>query len=62
MLTSKAYLGDSVYAEYDGQREGFVLTTEYGDGHATNTIYLEPEVLVALLRWLKAIGIQLEKV
>lgn len=41
----KSYLGDSVYAEFDGF--GIVLTTENGMG-ASNTIVLEPEVLRAL--------------
>jgi hypothetical protein len=41
----KTYLGDSVYAEFDGF--GIVLTTENGMG-ASNTIVLEPEVLRAL--------------
>jgi hypothetical protein len=42
---AKAYLGDSVYAEWD---QGMVkLTTDNGLG-PSNTIYLEPEVLRAL--------------
>lgn len=49
----KQYLGDSVYADCDGY--GILLTTENGYG-PTNSIYLEPEVYHALLRyreWLK---------
>lgn len=37
----KAYLGDSVYVESDGQ--GITLTTENGYG-PSNEIYLEPKV------------------
>jgi len=45
---SKVYLGDSVYAEWDGQ--GITLTTEDGV-MATNNIYLEPEVFSALVEY-----------
>lgn len=41
----KEYLGDSVYAEFDGY--GITLTTDNGLG-PSNTIFLEPEVLAAL--------------
>ena len=44
----KEYLGDSVYAEFDGF--GIVLTTNNGYG-PSNTIVLEPEVLAALDRF-----------
>lgn len=50
----KQYLGDSVYADFDGR--GITLTTENGYG-PSNTIYLEPEVLAALnkyVEWIKA--------
>ena len=42
----KKYLGDAVYYEPNGY--GVTLTTEDGIT-ATNTIYLEPEVVAALL-------------
>ena len=45
----KQYLGDSVYAEYDENGQ-IILTTENGLG-VTNKIYLEPEVLQALVRY-----------
>jgi protocatechuate 3,4-dioxygenase beta subunit len=45
MENTKQYLGDSVYAEFNGF--GIVLTTENGEG-ASNTIVLEPEVIRAL--------------
>ena len=48
MSNHKDYLGDAVYADFDGF--GIVLTTEDGIS-ATNTIYIEPEVFAALLRY-----------
>lgn len=47
----KRYLGDAVYAEVlaDGT---VVLTTEDGI-RSTNVIYLEPEVLSALLKFVE---------
>lgn len=47
-MIHKDYLGDSVYAEFDGY--GVTLTTDNGMG-ASNTIYLEPEVFSALQRF-----------
>ena len=44
----KVYLGDSVYADFNGFM--IVLTTENGLG-PSNTIYLEPEVMLALIRY-----------
>ena len=49
---SKAYLGDSVYAEFDGY--GITLTTDNGYG-PSNAIYLEPAVVEALNRFLKSL-------
>jgi len=48
MSDDKIYLGDSVYADFDGER--ITLTTENGYG-PSNTIVLEPEGYHALLRW-----------
>jgi len=45
MMERKLYLGDSVYADFDGY--GITLTTNNGLG-ATNKIYMEPFVLKAL--------------
>jgi len=45
---TKRYLGDGVYAEMT--IEGLVLTTEDGVS-VTNTIYLEPEVFDALVKF-----------
>ncbi len=52
MSTHKDYLGDSVYADFDGY--GIVLTTENGEG-PSNTIFMEPEVIAALNRYLERI-------
>lgn len=48
MSGAKAYLGDAVYADFDGY--AIILTTEDGV-RATNTIVLEPQVYEALLAW-----------
>ena len=47
---SKEYLGDSVYVEKQG--DNIVLTTDNGLG-PTNTIILEPEVCIALVKYLE---------
>ena len=44
----KTYLGDGLYADYDGYQ--IVLTAENGLG-VTNTVYLEPDVYTALVRY-----------
>ena len=46
---TKDYLGDSVYADFDGR---VTLTTENGFG-PSNTIVLEPEVIEALFRYIE---------
>lgn len=48
----KDYLGDSVYADFDGY--AIILTTENGLG-PSNTIVLEPEVFQALDRYVDRI-------
>lgn len=46
----KQYIGDSVYADFNGW--SIVLTTENGKvNDPSNTIFLEPEVLDALIRY-----------
>jgi hypothetical protein len=45
----KEYLGDAVYADIEHGK--LVLTTEDGIS-VTNTIYLEPEVIAALMAYL----------
>lgn len=49
----KAYLGDAVYADIGAY--GIALTTSDGISD-TNTIYLEPEVIAALLGYLEKQG------
>jgi len=53
-MANKIYLGDSVYLQISGAEHGYwpgiVLTTEDGTTHATNTIYLEPEVQLQLAK------------
>lgn len=49
--TMRDYLGDGVYAAHDGF--DIWLTAENGS-RATDAIYLEPEVLKALVRFAKA--------
>lgn len=44
----KIYLGDSVYADFNGYY--IILTTDNGCG-ATNTIVLEPSVYDALIQF-----------
>lgn len=51
-MEPKVYLGDGVYCRRDGS--DFILTTENGI-EETNTIFLEPEVLVAFLHYLSKI-------
>jgi len=48
----KAYLGDSVYVDYDGY--ALILTTENGMG-PSNTIYLEPSVYYSLFEYVRAL-------
>lgn len=51
MSATKTYLGDGVYVERD-EWDSIKLTTENGIT-ITNTIYLDPEVLKALMSWVK---------
>jgi Holliday junction resolvase len=51
---SKDYLGDAVYADWD-EYGALILTTEDGIS-VQNRIYLEPEVLDALARFIQRNG------
>lgn len=53
--SKKAYLGDSVYAQFDGYH--VILTTENeGNGNWSNRIALEPSVLRALYDYASRFG------
>jgi len=51
-MSTKDYLGDSVYVDVDNGM--LKLTTDNGYG-PSNTIYLEPEVYEALTRYVQRI-------
>ena len=51
MGSTKEYLGDGAYVDFDGFH--VVLTTEDGMDIPTNRICLEPAVLKAFLRYLE---------
>jgi hypothetical protein len=56
----KAYIGDSVYVQYDGYH--IVLTTENGyPDDPRNLICLEPEVYEALLQWVEALKLRIKE-
>ena len=54
-MSNKVYLGDSVYADYDGYH--VVLTTENGFG-PSNTICLDGGVLRSMLDYLERLSIE----
>lgn len=51
-MNTKAYLGDGVYAEFDPLEGGSVKLTTSDGIQTTNTIYLEREVIEALVIYL----------
>lgn len=51
MPDTKDYLGDSVYADVD--YGSVILTTENDSSGPSNTIFLEPNVLQALKRYIE---------
>lgn len=57
-MENKIYLGDGAYAEYDGY--GVKVTAENGI-RATDTVYLEPDVLKALINFAQKHGVILLK-
>lgn len=54
----KKYLGDGVYAEFDGYH--IVLTTENG-AEVTNTIFMEPAVFIQLKHYVDQLAMSMEK-
>lgn len=59
IINRKEYLGDGVYANFDGFQ--IVLTTEDGI-RATNTICLEPAVMTALSRYADRLAKDVERI
>ena len=57
-LNLKQYIGDGVYADFDGY--SVVLTTERLEFSNVATIYMEPEVLAALNRYVGWVKEQLK--
>jgi hypothetical protein len=57
-MSNKKYLGDSVYFDFDGFQ--VVLTTENGMG-PSNTIFLEPEVIVQLMKALTELSEEIKQ-
>jgi hypothetical protein len=55
----KVYLGDSVYAEFNGY--AFILTTKNGYG-PSNIIVLEPPIISALKMFEKSVHSKVEEV
>jgi hypothetical protein len=54
-MSTKQYIGDSVYANFDGYH--IILTTENGlPDDPSNRIAVEPAVLYALIEYARAIG------
>ncbi len=56
MNDNKDYIGDGVYVEFD--RYGRIILKANDFYTPTDTIYLEPEVLSALLRFAKRMGMK----
>ena len=49
------YLGDGAYAHFDGYH--VVLTANHGQPElATDTVKLDPEAMLAFLKWIQASG------
>lgn len=59
-MITRDYLGDSVYAEFDGW--GIILTTDNGyHDDPRNKIFLEPEVFEALMRYADRVKAHIEE-
>ena len=52
---NKLYLGDSVYASFDGLAVILTTETDSPDG-PSNEIFLEPEVQIALVSYIERLG------
>jgi hypothetical protein len=49
---NEQYLGDSVYAQLDGEGRLMLTTDSHLQAEAGNTIYLEPEIAEALYNYI----------
>jgi len=50
-MKAKQYMGDAVYAEFVDDSGTLKLTTENGSGPASATIWIEPDVLRAIVNY-----------
>jgi len=57
MPDENMYLGDGVYASFDGYH---IVLKINSIKDPTDTVYLEPTVLIALVRYAKSIGMMKE--
>jgi len=58
MSIDPQYLGDGVYVSHRASDGAVVLTTGNHDPEwASNTVYMEPEVLNSLLGYLRRVGL-----
>ncbi len=53
MTAEDVYLGDGLYVGFDGYQ---VKLYSHNGVHPTNSVYLEPEVLRAFVKWLQENG------
>lgn len=58
-INKEAYLGDGVYSDFDGYQ--IKLTTGGGGPRDGNTIYLEPEVVSNLIKYIDRINEHLRR-
>jgi hypothetical protein len=58
-MRNKTYLGDAVYAEFDGYQ--IKLTTSEG-AEDTNEIYLEPSVVNCLIKFIDSVTVPVESI
>ncbi len=51
------YLGDGLYADFDGYQI-ILAANDKNSGHPTDRVYLEPSVIAAFLRYINRNGIR----
>ena len=52
-MPEPTYLGDGVYVKVDGRGRVVLTTGSYSDVEAENRIGFEPEVLIALVKYIE---------